>query len=65
MRIYCIEVMTLGGLYPTTKISPDAYDSYDKDVRFCEGRGDKPVKIDDYNWKSKKHKYTIVDLNVL
>lgn len=40
MKIYCIEVMTLGGLYPTTKISQEAYNSYDKAVKFCEGRAD-------------------------
>ena len=50
MKIYCIEVMTLGGLYPTTKISQEAYNSYDKAVKFCEGRADNPIKIDDYTW---------------
>ena len=41
MKIYCIEVMTLGGLYPTTKISQEAYNSYDKAVKFCEGRAER------------------------
>ena len=65
MKIYCIEVMTLGGLYPTTKISQEAYNSYDKAVKFCKGRADNPIKIDDYTWKSEQYKYTIIDLDVL
>ena len=64
MKIYCIEVMTLGGLY-TTKISQEAYNSYDKAVKFCERRTDNPIKIDDYTWKSDQYKYTIIDLDVL
>ena len=65
MKLYCVEVMTLGGLYPTTKISQEAYNSYDKAVKFCEGRADNPIKIDDYTWKSEQYKYTIIDLDVL
>ena len=52
-------------LYPTTKISQEAYNSYDKAVKFCEGRADNPIKIDDYTWKSEQYKYTIIDLDVL
>lgn len=39
--------------------------SYDKAVKFCEGRADNPIKIDDYTWKSEQYKYTIIDLDVL
>lgn len=52
MKIYCINVMILGGLYPITKINQEAYNSYEKAVEFCENRGDNPVKINEYTWKS-------------
>ena len=65
MKIYCIKVETLNDLNPTTKISQEAYNSYEKAVKFCESREDKTIKINNYNWKSKQNKYTIIELNVL
>lgn len=62
MTIYCIKVETLNSLNPTTKISQEAYNSYEKAVMFCENRADNPTKIDDYNWKSEQYKYTIIEL---
>ena len=48
--------------HPTAKISQEAYNSYEKAVRFCENRADNPTKIDDYNWKPEQYKYTIIEL---
>ena len=46
MKIYGIEVMTLGELYPTTKINQEAYDLYDKAAKFCKGIWDNSIKGD-------------------
>lgn len=56
--------MTLGKLYSTTKINQEAYDSYDKAVKFCKGRWDNSIKGDDYTWKLEQYKYTIINLGV-
>ncbi len=64
MKIYAIEVMTLGGLYPTTKVSQEAYKNYEDAKQFCSDRSDNPVQIDDYNWKSDQYKYSILELDV-
>lgn len=64
MKVYAIEVMTLGGLYPTTKVSREAYSNYELAKEFCSNRSDKPIQIDDYNWKSEQYKYSILVLDV-
>lgn len=64
MKVYVIEVMTLGGLYPTTKVSQEAYSSYELAKEFCSSRSDNPIQIDDYNWKSEQYKYSILVLDV-
>ncbi len=64
MKIYAIEVMKLGGLYPTTKVSKEAYKNYEDAKGFCSNRSDNPVQIDGYNWKSDQYKYSILELNV-
>ena len=55
--------MTLGGLYPTTKVSQEAYDNYELAKNYSS-RFDKPIQIDDYNWKSDRYKYSILVLDV-
>lgn len=64
MKIYVIEVMTLGGLYPTTKISQEAYKNYEDAKEFCSERSDNPVQINEYIWKSDQYKYSILELDV-
>lgn len=64
MKVYAIEVMTLGGLYPTTKVNQEAYSSYELAKEFCSNRSDNPAQVDDYNWKSDQYKYSILELNV-
>lgn len=64
MKVYVIEVMTLGGLYSTTKVSQEAYSSYELAKEFCSSRSDNPLQIDDYNWKSDQYKYSILVMEV-
>lgn len=64
MKIYVIEVMTLGGLYPTTKVSQEAYTGIIEAQNFCKNRSDKPEQINEMVWKSDKFKYTILELNL-
>ena len=63
--VYAIKVTRRCGLYLVSRISQDAYDSYDKAVTFIEERSDKPKRIRDYEWKSEEHIYSIVPLNVI
>ena len=64
MKVYVIEVMTLGGLYPVIKVSQKAYSTYELAKEFCSNRSDAPIQIDDYNWKSDRYKYSILILDV-
>ena len=64
MKIYVIEVMTLGGLYPVTNISQEAYTGIIEAQDFCKNRSDNPQKISEMIWKSSKYKYTILELNL-
>lgn len=62
MKIYVIEIMTLGGLYPVTNISQEAYTGIIEAQEFCSMRSDNPKKINEMVWKSDKYKYTILEL---
>ena len=64
MKIYVIEVVTFGDIYPTTKVSREAYTSIIDAQDFCKNRSDKPEQISDTVWKSDKYKYTILQLNL-
>ena len=64
MKIYIIEVMTLGGLYPTTKVSQEAYTGIIEAQDFCKSRSDNPKQISEMVWKSDSYKYTILELNL-
>lgn len=64
MKIYVIEVMTLGGLYPVTNISQEAYTGIIEAQNFCKNRSDNPEQINEMVWKSSKYKYTILELNL-
>ena len=64
MKIYVIEVMTLGGLYPVTNISQEAYMGIIEAQGFCKNRSDSPEQISEMVWKSDKYKYTILELNL-
>lgn len=63
-KVFIIEVTTLGGLYNTSKVSQEAYSTYDSAKYFCENRGDKPKQIDDFTWISEYHKYTILEIYI-
>lgn len=63
--IYGIEVTDLCSLYPVSKISQEAYDSYTKAVEFITTRSDNPERISDYEWKSEECRYNIIILNVV
>lgn len=65
MEIYAVEVMTLGGLYPTRKISQEGYKTIEQAKLFCESRCDKPEIVDDYEYRSKDHIYRIIPINVI
>lgn len=65
MGIYAIEVMTLGGLYPTKKISQEGYKTIEQAKLFCEKRGDNPEMVDDYEYRSKDYIYRIIPINVV
>lgn len=60
--IYAIKVTDLVTFQ--SRVSSVAYDSYVKAVHFCENRGDKPDKVDDYQFKSDKCRYLILPLSV-
>lgn len=56
------SVCTTGGLYPTTKISQEAYKNYEDAKEFCSDRSDNPVQINEYIWESDQYKYSILEL---
>lgn len=64
MKIYVIEVMRLGGLYPVTNVSQEAYTRIIEAQDFCKNRSDKPEQISEMVWKSDEYKYTILELNL-
>ena len=55
MKIYVIEVMTLGGLYPTTKVSQEAYTGIIEAQDFFKNRSDNPEQISEMVWKSDEY----------
>lgn len=63
--IYIIVTWNLHGLYPTSKISQEGYDTYEKAVAFCSNRGDNPKQIDRYTWKSDDFKYVITEIDIV
>lgn len=64
MKIYIIEITKLGGLYPTSKVSQEAYTDIIEAQYFCKNRSDNPEKISEMKWKSKEFVYDILELNL-
>lgn len=64
-KIYVIEVTTLGGLYPTTKIRQEAYNKVDDAREFCKTRYDEPEAVSDYTFRSDEHIYKILTLKLI
>lgn len=64
MNIYVIEIVKLGGLYPTSKVSQEAYTGIIEAQDFCKNRSDNPEKISEMKWKSKEYVYNILELDL-
>lgn len=64
MKIYLIEVTKLGGLYPTVKVSQEAYTGIIEAQEFCKNRSDNPEQVSEMVWKSEEYKYTILEANL-
>lgn len=64
MKIYVIEIIKLGGLYPTSKVSQEAYTGIIEAQDFCKNRIDNPEKISEMKWKSKEYAYDILELDL-
>lgn len=64
-KVYIISVRNLDCSNPTMKISQEAYATIDKAQYFCKNRSDKPEQVSGYLWKSEKHEYVILDLDLV
>lgn len=54
MKIYVIEVTKLGGLYPVSKVSQEAYTCIIEAHDFCKNRSDNPEKISEMKMEIKR-----------